>query len=137
MFQKNVLECSEKMSLHYILFKSDTYSFGVLLLEILSGLTITAHHITLQWSGLSKSLSLRNCAISIIKCLEFEHQLVLPTRLKLVLMFQASLHNERWKRQGNFGHEKSRSASIKGSCVFRTARTIEHEAPQAIGHFLS
>ena len=47
MFQKNVLECSEKMSLHYILFKSDTYSFGVLLLEILSGLTITAHHITL------------------------------------------------------------------------------------------
>ena len=91
---------------------------------------------TSPWSGLSKSLSLRNCAISIIKCLEFERQLVLPIRLKLVLMFQASLHNERWKRQGNFGHEKSRSASIKGSCVFRTARTIEHEAAHAIGHLV-
>ena len=98
---------------------------------------------TSPWSGLSKSLSLRNCAISIIKCLEFERQLVLPIRLKLVLMFQASLHIERWKYQGNFGHSGfwlfttwSHAGRQCHSCVFRTTRTIEHEAAHAIGHLV-
>jgi serine/threonine protein kinase len=45
-------------------FKSDTYSFGVLLLEIVSGINISSPHLMMDFPNLTVQVSIEGCAQS-------------------------------------------------------------------------